>query len=413
MKRPFPGKCLIGLALIFVAGLPVRAQFDPGQYTDEAPFRTWNSFPYVGAAALGRGQTAFAWGTDATVSPANPALLVTLPKWTFTLGGSFQYATAMKFGPVNSGVLTTDLPVGGNLFSGDHAALSFHSGRFAVAAAVFNSEYYDRPATEAYEDYAQIRLYTIRFEQAGFLRTFHLAASLRLSSRLGIGLGLNVDSGRLKTEFLEDENAWGYKFTSTKSVTLRGFSVNGGAYLEIFPSIRAALTFRTPSALEAKTATVDRYEAPLLGTDISIRGESADSFERPLVVGAGLTVKHNERLRTAVDISWLRWSSYQAVWLGESQTRAFRDVVRVSAGGEYEAEFRLFGRKAASPFRFGFVYDPQPTTNPRSAYLSVAFGIGLEIGPFRLDLGALTGSAADSGNRLTALRVSLSCGYVF
>ena len=413
MKRPLSGKWLVILVVIFAAGLPLRAQFDPGQYTDEAPFRTWNSFPYSGAAALGRGQTAFAWGTDATVSPANPALLVTLPKWTFSLGGSFQHATAMKFGPVNSGVLTTDLPVGGNVFSGDHAALSFHSGRFAVSAAVFLSEFYDRPAAEVYEDYAQTRLYTIRFEQTGFLRTFHLAAALRLSSRLGIGLGVNADSGRFETEFLEDINAWGYKITSTKSASLRGFSVNGGAYWEISPSIRAALTFRTPSTLEAETATVDRYEAALLGTDISIRGESDDSFKRPLVVGAGLTVKHNDRLRTAVDISWFQWSSYRAAWLGESPTRDFRDTVRVSAGGEYRSEFRMFGEKAAAPIRFGVVYDPQPTTHPRSAYLSIAFGAGLEIGRFRIDLGALTGSARDSENRLTAVKVSLSCGYVF
>jgi hypothetical protein len=399
--------------MIFAGGLPLRAQFDPGQYTDEAPFRTWNAFPYAGAAALGRGQTVFAWGTDATVSPANPSLLLTLPKWTFSLGGSFQHATAMKYGPVNSGVLTTDRPLGRNIFSGDHAAVSFHSGRFAVAVAVFYSESYDRPAAEAYEDYAQIRLYTIRYEQTGLLRTFHLAASLRLSSRLGIGLGLNADSGRFETEFLEDENAWGYKFTSTKSVSLHGFFVNGGAYLDFSPSIRAAVTFRTPSTLKAETGTVDRFESPLTETDISIRGESDDSFERPLVVGAGLTVKHNEQIRTAIDISWLRWSSYQAVWLGESQTRDFRDAVRVSAGGEYRYEFRLFGRSAASPFRFGIVYDPQPTTNPRSAYLSVAFGVGLEISRFRLDLGTLSGFASDSGNRLTALRVSLSCGYVF
>lgn len=413
MKRPLLEKCRVALVLIFAAGLPLRAQFDPGQYTDEAPFRTWNSFPYAGAAALGRGQTAFAWGTDATVSPANPALLVTLPKWTLSLGGSFQRATAMKFGPVNSGVLTTERPVGAGVFSGDHAALSFHSGRFAVAAAVFLSELYDRPTAEAYENDAQTRLYTIRFEQAGLLRTFHLAAAFRLCSRLGIGAGLNADSGRFEMEFLEDINAWGYKFTSTKSSALSGFSVNGGVYWKVSPSIRAALTFRTPSTLKAQTGTVDRYEAPLLGTDISIRGESDDSFKRPLVVGAGLTVKHNDRLRTAVDISWFRWSSYRAVWLGESQTRDFRDAVRVSAGGEYHSEFRLFGKKTAAPFRFGFVYDPQPTTNPHSAYLSVAFGAGLEIGRFRIDLGALAGSAGDADSRLAAARVSLSCGYIF
>jgi len=415
MKRPFSGIFWIVLVLVFAAGFPLRAQFDPGQYTDEAPFRTWNSFPYADAAALGRGQTAFAWGTDASLSSANPALLLTLPKWTLALGGSFQRATAMKFGPVNSGVLTTIEPVGGGAFSGDHAAFSFHSGRFAAVAAVFLTEVYNRPSAEAYEfeDDGTTRLYTIRFEQSGLLRTFHLAASIRLSSRFGVGLGFNADTGGFDSEFLEDLTLWGYKITGAKSASLRGFFLNGGTFWDVSPSVRAALTFRTPSTLKSETETVDRYEAPLTGTDISIRGESDDSFKRPLAVGAGLTVKHNDRFRTAVDISWFHWSAYRAVWLGTSQPREFHDVLRVSAGGEYISEFRMFGRRARSPFRLGFVYDPQPTTNPRSAYLCVTFGTGLEIGRFRVDLGALFGKTTVSENRLTAARVSLSCGYMF
>ena len=76
------------IAAFLSASLPAFAQFQAGQYTDEAPFRTWNSFPFVGASALGQGGAAYAWGASAAASLANPALLLTLPRTTVSLGGS-------------------------------------------------------------------------------------------------------------------------------------------------------------------------------------------------------------------------------------------------------------------------------------------------------------------------------------
>jgi len=399
------------LGFLAIAALPLQAQFIPGQYEDEAPFRTWNSFPYLGAASLGRGQTAFAWGADATVSPANPALLVALPKWTFSLGGSLQNATAMRYGPLNSGPISSAEPLGHTLFSGDHAAVSFRSGRWAFAAAVFLSEAFDRPVAEVVERYSNGD-YVFRYTQSGFLRTYHLAGAFRISSRLAVGFGLNIDSGRLETELYEDILGR-YQITGTKTAALSGLFVNGGLFWDISPSVRAAVTFRTPSTLESRTETVDRFVFPAAGTDISINGSSDDSFKRPLVVGAGVSAQIGARFRALADIAYLRWSAYRAVWLGEEQARDFRDTIRLSAGGEYVTDFRMFGKNGKAPVRLGIVYDPQPTPAPRSAYIGFTLGTGLEIGGFRLNLGALISAESGSGDGLLGRRISLDLGYIF
>jgi hypothetical protein len=410
MKRAFPGNLAAGLLLILGVAASLFGQYAPGQYTEDAPHGTWNAFPCLGAAALGRGGAAFAWGTDASVSTSNPALLTALSDtWSLALGGSFRYATAMRYGPVNSGVLTTDEAPGRKLFAGDYAALSYRSGRFALAASVYLSESYARPSLEAsWPDY-----YEIQFSQSGFLRVYHLAAAFRLSSRFSLGFGLNVDSGRWTSDYVESIPYAGYTITSTKSADLNGYYLNGGLSWDLSSSVRAALIFRTPSALEARTETVDRCEVPLAGTDISIRGNSDDAFDRPLVVGAGLTIRNGPRLRSAVDVSWSRWSTCGAVWLGETEVRDFRDTVRVCLGGEYLTDVRLFKNIRALPIRFGAVYDLQPQASPRSAYFAFTLGLGLEIGALRLDLGAMVGFETGSGDNLATRRISLGAAYGF
>jgi len=399
-------------AFLLAAALPSPAQYVPGQYTAEAPFRSWNSFPYIGAAALGRGQTIFAWGTDATVSAANPSLLLTLPKWTLSLGGSYLYATTAKYGPVGSGVLGTSGPIGRGFLGLDHAAVSLRAGRFAFSAAIFLSESYARPIAEASEYSGSTLLYLVRYEQGGRLWTSHFGTAVRLSERFGVGLGLNVETGQINEDFLEDIPIAGYTIIGSKSLDLSGLSLNGGVFWEPSASMRVALTFQTPSKLTASTRTLDRYQAAGR-TDISIRGEAEDVFHRPLVLGAGLSWRIAERLRTALDVSYIRWSDYRATWIGENQVRDFRDVLRVGAGAEYVSDFRLFGTRASAPLRIGIGYDPQPPKDPRSAYLVFTFGTGLAAGGFRIDLGTSLGFESGSGDTLNARRISLACGYVF
>jgi len=409
MKRTISGNFAAGLFLLFASAASLFAQYTPGQYTEDAPLGTWNVFPYLGASALGRGQTAFAWGTDASVSTANPALLPTLSdKWSLALGGSFRYATAMRYGPVNSGVLGTSEAVGQKLASGDSAALSFQSGRLALAASVFLSESYARPSLEASSpDY-----YDIQFSQSGNLRVYHLAAAVRLSSSFSLGLGLNVESGRWNSDYVESILAAGYTITSSKSADLRNLYFNGGLAWDLSSTVRAALTFRTPSKLEARTETVDRYQT-WTGTDISIRGNSDDSFDRPLVIGAGVTVRNGPRLRSAMDVSWFHWSPCEAVWLGEMEARNFRDTVRICLGGEYLSEAVLFKKSRTVPIRFGAIYDPQPQASPGSAYFAFTLGLGLEIGRLRLDLGAMMGFESGSGDNLASRRITLGASYGF
>ncbi|MBM3311440.1 MAG: hypothetical protein FJY80_08030, partial [Candidatus Aminicenantes bacterium] len=91
--------------------LPAAAQLILGQYEEEAPLRTWNTFPFVPAAALGRGETVLAAAGEPASVLANPALLFSLPRFGLSLGGSLQTASLMKYGPVNTGIFLTDGPM--------------------------------------------------------------------------------------------------------------------------------------------------------------------------------------------------------------------------------------------------------------------------------------------------------------
>jgi long-subunit fatty acid transport protein len=211
---------------------------------------------------------------------------------------------------------------------------------------------------------------------------------------------------------MEDIPAWGYTIVGSKSLDLSGLSLNGGVFWDPSASMRVAVIFRTPSKLTAATRTLDRYQAAGV-TDISIRGEAEDVFHRPLILGAGLSWRIAERLRTGVDVSFFRWSDYRATWIGENQVRDFRDVLRIGAGAEYVSDLRLFGTRASAPLRIGIGYDPQPAKDPRSAYFVFTFGTGLAAGGFRIDLGTSVGFESGSGDKLNARRMALACGYVF
>ena len=111
------------------------------------------------------------------------------------------------------------------------------------------------------------------------------------------------------------------------------------------------------------------------------------------------------------DATYFAWSKYSLDYFGERQTREFKDIVRIGVGGEYGTTSRIFGANARIPFRIGFVYDPQPMTDPRSAYACFTFGNGIYWHRLRFDMGAFLGREWGSGNGLVVKRFAVSLGF--
>jgi hypothetical protein len=116
-----------------------------GQYEDEAPFRTWNSFGIATASSLALGETQFTIAADCSVALSNPALLSHLPRITFTLSSSLSSASFYKYSIVNTGVLFTVENLSSELLGLDFAGASFRvkSCTLALSMALFES--YHRP----------------------------------------------------------------------------------------------------------------------------------------------------------------------------------------------------------------------------------------------------------------------------
>ena len=404
--------CLIA---VVGAGLtrPAGAQLILGQYEDEAPFRTWNSFPFIPAAALGRGETSYAWTNDAAAFPANPALLFSLPRITATIGGSFHEASFLKYGPVNTGILDTDSPISLAAPALDLATVTFRTGRWAFGLNASVAETYDRPLAEYVYKSRDIVQYRVRFEQTGILRDFALSAGYRIGQGLSLGIGLHFVSGRLERHFLEEWASPKITITDDKTQRYRGFFINGGVFWEVAAKFRFAAVFRTPYKKTGEGESLVRYQAPAGLTDIAIDGRAEDTLRQPFILGLGLNFELFPRLWAGADFSYIRWSSYEITWFGDRQAREFSGVLKTGGGLEYLTGFKLFGAPAEIAVRAGISNDPQPMKNPLSSYFGYTVGTGLRRGGLVLDLGFLLARESGSGDGLQAHRAALSLGYGF
>jgi len=77
------------LFVFVLSSIPAKAQLIIGQYEDEAPFRTWNTFGIQSASAVGMGEAQFALVADSSASVINPARLTANPDYEY--GGELLY----------------------------------------------------------------------------------------------------------------------------------------------------------------------------------------------------------------------------------------------------------------------------------------------------------------------------------
>jgi len=406
-KRLRAAIVLFGLAF---ASFPLlaRAQLVIGQYEEEAPFRTWNSFGPATASSLGRGGTCFAYASDSSASLSNPALLLLLPKWTATVNGSLHYASFFKYSLVNTGVLRSDGNTALSLYALDFLGASLHMGKWAFALTFGINEFYDRPSAQAESSYGGTVFYSVGMTQEGILRNLNFSAARSINDWLSAGLGINVSMGNLRREVVEQWTTADISITDRKTRDFQELYLNGGLLMNLADRVRLAAIFRTPYSRTSKNESFLEYSASAGKTDIKMEASSEDKVKQPLILGLGASCKILANLNAALDISYYNWSHYAIDYFGETLERNFRDVVKLGAGIEYQSSFKLFGRRADSPIRLGLVYDPQPMKVPRSSYLSFTFGSGISWQNFELDIGALIGRESGSGNSLEARKISVS-----
>jgi hypothetical protein len=413
LRRPLPPALVPGaaaLALALVLPAPVRAQLVVGQYEPEAPVGTWNSFPFSTAPSLAMGGTVYARAAGPASALANPASAARLAGLRIGLDASLGRAEFFRFGPVNTGVLTSRANLALDVSALDWGGISFKLGRWALALNAALDAYYDRPRVDF--DYAEggRTVYAYDWTQTGFLRTAHVALARELGSNLAVGLGVGILSGRWELASEENLIYAGYAIRDERERGLSGFFVNAGLQWTPFPALDLGLALRAPFTLKADSTSTLRFTPAGAGNAIVIRGAAADKVRQPAVLGAGASWALLPRLRLALDLTYLNWAAYEPVYFGEAKARDFRDVLRAGAGVEYEPEIRVWGKRLTLPVRAGFIYDPQPMKTPRSAYRAWTVGAGAALGRVSLDIGACLGSERGSGRNLKTARVSASLG---
>ena len=131
-------------------------------------------------------------------SLVNPALACSLPRFTASVSASYLSASLMRYSILNTGVLSTPGPVTDRSLGVDFGGLAFRLGKWAFAASADLSENYGRPLLEYRAEERGVQVYSIRAEQAGWLRSFNLTAARTISRRLSAGLGIRVLRGELE-----------------------------------------------------------------------------------------------------------------------------------------------------------------------------------------------------------------------
>jgi len=410
-RRGLLPAALLAGCLLFLSRL--SAQLVLGQYEDEAPLGTWNIFGSPSAATVGLG-VLFARGGDPAATMVNPALLVALPRLSASVSAATGAATLRKFSLVNTGVVQTTGNPSAGVIALDSGAVAFRLGGWAFALSASAPESYVRPAIVA-DSGGSSPSYELRFEQAGQLRVFHGAVSRRLFKGWSVGLGINFAMGSLARSIVERTASQTRTVTITddKDESFSGLFVNGAIAWEASMRLTASLVFRSSYSKRGDGRSFYRYEVPEAGTDIRIDGEGAVEYVQPWVVGVGCDYRLSEALSLVADLAWFGWSAYRVMYFDEPLARPFRDIVRAGGGVEYLAAAPMFGRSARIPLRLGVSYDPQPMTEPRSAYLALALGTGLRWRDLAIDIGGWLGRESGSGDALRSGKIIVSVRYIF
>lgn len=404
---------LLAFLLCFFALLstPALAQLTIGQYEDEAPFRTWNTFGIPSASAVGIGETQFAIVADSSATVVNPARLTALSPFSVTLSGSYTTASFDKYAVVNTGVLFTEGNSSIGLYALDFAGVTLNYKGWALGISVGLFENYERPLQNPdYVESGEV-LYSFEFQQTGLLRNFNISIAREFGGWLSFGIGVNYVYGSMEKEIVENMSYSGVTISDRKIHDFNGIYVNGGLTADISDKLTVAAVFRTPYTKNADSESKLRYDSPPGNTDIRIEAAAKNKYEQPFVLGIGVDYRFTPKLRVASDVSFFNWSSYSITYFDEEFKREFKNIIKVSGGLEYMGSIRLFQQDFQVPFRAGLSYDPQPVEEPNTHYMYYTLGFGLYWKGLHLDAGAMFGSEKGSGRNLYGRKFSICLSY--
>ena len=405
----------LSLLILLLAALPAAssAQLVLGQYEDEAPLRSWNTFGLAAAPSLGRGETQLAFAADCSAAMVNPALLLSLPKFSACLNGSYSWSSLFRYSIVNTGVLSTEKnPIIG-LVTLDFAGIGFNLDGWAVGLTAALIESYDRPGVAARAYFQDQPYYEISFEQTGYLRNFSLAVARKFGSAVQAGVGLNLVRGELHRKVLDRDFSGDITISHLVDQKFTGFYLNAGVLVRLSGQLDLACAVRSPYDKKAASESRYRYQAPRGGTDILIDAAADGRYRQPWAAGAGVRYSLSDKFRLGGDVVYFLWSKYRAEFFGENEPRNFRNTVKAGVGGEYILGVRLFRRDTAIPVRFGVSYDQQPARNPPSAYTNFSFGMGIRWRSIAFDIGGIFGRESGSDHSLLTMRFASSLGIGF
>ena len=401
---------LLGFLILFPN--PVLSQLVVGQYEDEAPLQTWNSFGITTARSLSRGGTSFTLADSVATALSNPALLTKLPKFILSVSGSYRTTSLNKYGIVNTGTYYSPQNSVFRLYTGDFAGIAFNIRGWAFSLSVGALENYSRPDASWNFEYNGQLYYSLIYKQTGALLNYNLSMAKSIIHGIAIGLGVNLIGGTFEKRVEEHWTQDDQTISDDKTHEFSGFYINGGIVFDISNNFKAAAVVRTPYNKNADSESLYRFWMPAAGTDIQIDSSEASIYHQPLLLGIGLETSILRNLIIAAEASFLNWSNYSVDYFGEILRRDFKDVVRLNAGIEFSGQNSLFTTSMNMPLRLGIIYDPQPMKNMNSYYIGYTLGVGTYLRNLRIDLGYISGKEYGSGFDLGYNRILLTLNYV-
>lgn len=386
------------------------AQMTQGQYEDEAPFRTWNTFGITTAPSTALGETKFTLASDCSAALSNPALLSHLHRITLTLSSSSSSASFFKYSIINTGVLFTDENLPLELLGLDFVGISLRVKTWAFALSMALIESYHRPEAEFSTTYTGRPYRSINFDQEGVLKNINFSVARKILKSLSTGIGLNYVYGHFEKNATDIYHLDNITITESLSHEFKGFFLNGGLIWNLADKISIAAVFRTPFVKKSEGDSLKRNESPDTDTDIKIEAAGRSEYKQPFVVGLGVSYKFSPNFKVASDFTFYNWSKYSIIYFGQEDEleRNFKDIIKIGVGAEYLITSRIFGQKINIPLRAGLSNDPQPMKEPDSSYFYYSFGAGLHWEKFYLDGGILFGKEKGSGDSLSGRKAVLS-----
>jgi len=306
-------------------------QMTLGQYEDEAPFRTWNSFGIATASSLALGETHFTIAADCSVALSNPALLSHLPRITFTLSSYLSSASFHKYSIVNTGVLFTGENLSLELLGLDFAGASFRVKNWTLALSMALVENYHRPEAGYSSTYGGYTYESKYFEQEGVLKNINFSIAREIFNGLSAGFGLNYVYGRFEKNLTDIYHFDNITITENLSHEFKGFFLNGGLIWNLTDKIAIAAIFRTPFVKKSDSESLKRNSSPDTDTDIKIEASGRSEYKQPLVVGLGVSYKFSPNLKVSSDFTFYNWSKYSIIYFGQEDEleRNFKDTIKI------------------------------------------------------------------------------------